>query len=437
MILELLLDVWALFSILNFGAVGDGKTDNTVAINQAIEKAASSKHHAIVEVPAGTYITGTIHMKSHVTLRLHSGAVLKGTDDLKAYEPLKPISDLSRYESGRGTVNANSAYDPVWSQSLIQMVGVGDAHITGQGTIDGSHVFNPNGEEHQRGPHTILIADSKFVTLNGIHIKRSSNYAILAYNIEYASFSKLRIDEGWDGIHIRGGRNVEIDDCELHTGDDGIAGGYWDHMKIRNCQINSSCNGIRMIQPSTNLLVEHCRFYGPGLYAHRTSGNKNSLAAISLEPGGWGPAPGRLDKIPLRHLDIDQVNSPLSVTLSDDNRLGRLKISDVNARDITRMALSVKSWGSARSEKVTLKNVTMNFRGIDDPQLPAWFKDQPTSKWPVFPSYALYFRNVDRVDMRNVKCDFSGNEYREPIIYDNVKSHTEKRVHCKKMQSND
>lgn len=162
MMLELLLDVRAFFNILNIGIVGDGKTDNTAAINQAIETAATSKHHAIVEVPAGTFLTGTIHMKSHVTLELKTGAVLKGTDNPNAYAPLKPVTDLSRYESGRGTVNANSAYDLVWSQSLIKMVGVGFAHITGQDAIDDSHGFNPNGEEHQRGAHTILIADSKF-----------------------------------------------------------------------------------------------------------------------------------------------------------------------------------------------------------------------------------------------------------------------------------
>ncbi len=408
-----------LISITAMGAVGDGKTLNTQAINHAIETCAA-RGGGVVSVPSGVFVTGTVHMKSGVTLRLEPGAVLQGTDDLSAYEPLHLIKDLSRYESGRGTVNYNAADDPVWSLSLISFVGVDHAGIEGTGIIDGHHVFNPKGEEHQRGPHTILIANSTQLHFRDFTINRSANYALLAYEIDRTTFQNLHINEGWDGIHIRGAYKVKIRQCEIHTGDDAIAGGYWDHLTIRQCILNSSCNGIRMIQPSSNVVVDSCRIYGPGRYPHRTSGNTSSLAAINLEPGAWGEAPGALYHITLKRILATSVLTPLSVTLGDDNSLDGLTVSHFTAHDVTRMAASVKSWGNSRSTNVRLSHCDFQFRGIDDPSLPAWFQNRPTSECPVFPSYGLYFRNVDGLRLRDVKTSYTGKEYREAAMYDGV-----------------
>lgn len=421
--MHLLLSI--LVSILTFGAVGDGKTDNTQAINKAVAECAR-QGGGVVSVPQGVFLSGTIHMKSRVRLRLEQGAVLQGTDSLASYDCLRPVSDLTRYESGRGTVNFNSATDPVWSQALIHFVGVSHSGIEGEGTIDGGQVFNPRGEEHQRGPHTILIANSRNLCFKDFKIVRASNYAVLGYEVDKSSFTGIHITGGWDGIHIRGCNHVKIDRCEMHTGDDAIAGGYWNHIRITRCTLNSSCNGIRMIQPSRNMLVEDCVIYGPGAEKHITSGNRNSAYAISLEPGGWGSAPGRLDNITLRRIKATTVLAPLSVTLSEDNTLGRLVVEDLTAHDITRMALSVKSWGTARSEQVVIRGADLEFRGIGDPKLPEWFEGRPTSQWPCFPSYAMYFRNVDKVSIRDSKCRFTGKDYRKAVIYDNVKKYEEK-----------
>ena len=113
-----------IISILTFGAVADNaKTNNAQAINKAIE-AAAEKGGGKVVVPAGTFVTGTIYLKSNVMLVLEQGAVLKGSPRLEDYQSLKTTLDLSKYESGEGTVNYNSATDPEWSRSLIFAIGV-------------------------------------------------------------------------------------------------------------------------------------------------------------------------------------------------------------------------------------------------------------------------------------------------------------------------
>lgn len=409
-----------IISILTFGAVADnGKTNNAQAINKAIE-AAAEKGGGKVVVPAGTFVTGTIYLKSNVMLVLEQGAVLKGSPRLEDYQSLKTTLDLSKYESGEGTVNYNSATDPEWSRSLIFAIGVHNAGICGEGTIDGDNVRNPKGEEHMRGPHTVLLAGCKDMSFCDFTVNHSANYAFLAYQIESTRYERIKINGGWDGIHVRGAKRLHISNCNIHSGDDALAGGYWEKAQITNCTLNSSCNGIRMIMPSTNVHVSHCRFEGPGVYPHITSGRTATESAINIQPGGWGKAPGRLDGIYIKHCIINNVLTPISVTLSEDNAAGTIVIDDVKATNVNHMALSVKSWGSAPTDLVCMRNVHMEFVGKDDPALPSWFEGKDFSEWPVFPCWGMYFRNIGQVKLKNVTLQLKGKDYRTPIIYDNV-----------------
>lgn len=410
-------------SIASFGAVSNNKmVNNAAAINRAIEHCAEQGGGRVI-VPCGEYTTGSIYLRSGVTLYLEQGATLRGTSALDDYASLQTDLDLSRYESGQGTVNYNSATDPQWSKAMIFAVGVRNAGIEGDGCIDGADVRNPLGEEGMRGPHTILLAGCKNMKFCGFSVKHSANYAFLGYQLEKTQFSNLLIEGGWDGIHIRGARRVEISHCTMHTGDDAIAGGYWEQMRICNNTLNSSCNGIRMIMPSIGLDITDNNIYGPGECEHITSHRTRSEAAINLEPGGWGKAPGRMDKIRILRNKVARVLTPVCVTLSDDNTMGEIRIEDLEARDITRMALSVKSWGKAPTDRVVMRRCDMEFDGIDDPNLPEWFKNRPTNEWPVFPVWGMYFRNVKTVDAKDVTLTVKGKEYREAWTTDNVAQH--------------
>lgn len=407
-------------SISSFGAVsGDSLVNNANAINRAITHCAQQGGGKVV-VPNGEYTTGTIYLQSGVTLSLQRGATLKGSHNIADYAPLRTSLDLSRYESGQGTVNYNSATDEQWSKAMIFAVGVRNSGIEGEGCIDGANVRNPLGEEHMRGPHTILVAGCSNMRFDGFSVRGSANYAFLGYKIEKTVFNHLLIEGGWDGIHIRGAKKVNISHCTMHTGDDAIAGGYWENMTISHNILNSSCNGIRMIMPSEKLYITDNNIYGPGKFEHITSHRTRSEAAINLEPGGWGSAPGRMDHIHILRNKVDGVLTPLSVTLSDDNTMGTIRIEDLTARGITRMALSVKSWGKAPTKHVIMRHCDMEFNGIDDPQLPAWFENHATNEWPVFPVWGMYFRNVDYVDIKDVRLKVNGRDYRKPYMCDNV-----------------
>lgn len=346
------------YNVLDFGACADGVTDCTEAFNNAI--AECSETGGVVIVPQGQYLCSTIHLKDNVELRLLKGSEILGSVDPDSYDSFIPRRDMSRYDSGDGTVNQNNSRDIRWNRALILANTCKNIAITGEGTINGRHVFDPLGEEYMRGPHTLVFGDCENVRLEGITITCAANYAFMGYALENASFRKLKISEGWDGIHIRGGIGVSISDCCFETGDDSVAGGYWTGFEMKNCHVNSSCNGVRMIMPSEGVNIHDCIFEGPGHYPHRTSGEQrrtNMLFGILFEPGGWGAAPGELGGLRVSDCTMLNTLSPLAVSVGKDNVAHDLVVSNVVARGTYGTLTPVVNYNDKGFESITLKNV--------------------------------------------------------------------------------
>ncbi|HLH56245.1 MAG TPA: glycosyl hydrolase family 28 protein, partial [Verrucomicrobiae bacterium] len=239
-----------------------GEESETTAINRAIE-ACSESGGGQVLVPPGQYVCGTIHLKSHVTLFLSAGATIAGTTNLASYQAPRVPAFMPERSWGK------------WHRGLIVSDGAEDVTICGQGTIDGRKVFDPQGEEHKRGPHTIIFADCRKFTIRDVSIVDAANYAIFFQASDDVDIRNVKITGGWDGVHFRGApghwcHRVNIIDCQFYTGDDSIAGRYWEDTVISGCIVNSSCNGVRLIGPATRLMIDRCLFYGPGRQPHRT-----------------------------------------------------------------------------------------------------------------------------------------------------------------------
>jgi polygalacturonase len=395
------------YNIQAAGAKGDNKTVNTDAINKTITQCFKAGGGTVV-VPKGVYLTATIYLKSKVNLLLSKGAVLKGVADANLYRSFIPKTDLSKYStvSDEGN-NGNSAYDTVWTKALIIGQGANHISISGEGTIDGEHVFNPKGEENMRGPHTIILANCTGVKFENLTIKKAANYAILAYNLQDVVFSKVRIRQGWDGIHIRGGKNVLLQGCDLQTGDDAIAGGFWDNFKVQNCSINSACNGIRVIMPVKGFTVTHCLFAGPGKFAHRTSGKlhrTNMLAGIYIQPGGWGLAKGDIEGVHFSNLKMRNMDNPFIFELHKGNNAQDITVENIVADSIKR-CIAVNAAPGFSYQSVTFKNLHVNYA------------TNATSEAP----WALGAMNVQHLRLENVKFYATGVKPTFAVKLDNVK----------------
>ncbi|NLH16900.1 MAG: glycoside hydrolase [Phycisphaerae bacterium] len=397
------------YPVRDFGALGDGKTLDTVAINKAVT-VCSEAGGGQVRFDPGRYVSGTVHLRDNVTLYFDAGAALIGTSDLKEYQTFAPPSNTPEARFAKS-----------WHSALILGVGVKNVALTGPGVIDGNKVFNPNGEEKMRGPHTLLLGDCRNVAIRDMAICDSANYAVMIEFCEKVEVHNVAITGGWDGIHFRGWsdkpcRDIRITDCRLFTGDDSIAGRYVKGLLINNCIINSSCNGIRIIGPVSDMIVSDCLFYGPGLQPHRTSNRTNALAGIILQPGGWDACDGAVENVLISQVTMTHVAAPISVILKrPGNTADNVTIAGLSATGVNRAAASVESWTDTPCGRVVFRDVSIEYEGGASADLAAIPARKPGVDVRSLPAWGFFAKNAREIVLENVRLNCRSKDLR-PVI---------------------
>ncbi len=187
------------FNILDFGAVPDGKTLNTKAIQLAVDKAL--KEGGTVKIPEGTFVTGAIVLGPNITVQLDEGAVLLASGDMKDYPNnhfiSAPYADNLKL-IGHGTINGN-----------------------------GTAFFTEEWKFSERPQPWIVISDAKNVLVRGIHLENSPSH-VLNLNfcqnvlVDSVSIKNDPRSPNTDGIDIRNSKDVTVTNCDIRTGDDAI-----------------------------------------------------------------------------------------------------------------------------------------------------------------------------------------------------------------------
>jgi hypothetical protein len=400
------------FKVTDFGAKGDGVTFNTQAINEAIDACAAAGGGQVL-IPPGRFVSGTIHLRSHITLFLAAGATLVGTTNLDLYQQPAIPSFMPEAKWGK------------WHRALIVGENLEDVTIAGQGVIDGNRVFDPTGEEHMRGPHAIVFVNCHGFNFRDISILDASNYAIFFQASDDVEVRNVKITGGWDGIHFRGApghwcHNVRIIQCQFYTGDDSIAGRYWADTLISSCVVNSSCNGIRLIGPATRLTVNDCLFYGPGECPHRTGGRTNMLSGIILQPGAWDKTEGLLDQVLLSNNTMQDVASPVTIWTKPGNPIGRITVDGLHASRVYRSAFSVESWADLPITNVVLRDAHIGFAGGGSAEQAKQIVKGPGVDARPLPAWGVYARNVEQLTLQDVRLSVDTDDLRPVVFADRV-----------------
>ena len=400
------------FNVREFGARGDGLTLDTAAINRAVEACAGGGGGQVLLAP-GRYLSGTIHLRSRVHLVLAVGATLVGTTNLDLYQAPAVPAFMPEAKWGK------------WHRALIIGEGVEDVSISGQGVIDGNKVFDSTGEERMRGPHTIVFVGCRRFSIRDISIVDSANYAVFFQASDDVDFRNLKITGGWDGIHFRGAperwcHNVNILGCQFYTGDDSIAGRYWDNVVISDCIVNSSCNGLRLIGPATRLIVNGCLFYGPGQEPHRSSGRTNMLSGIILQPGAWDKTEGLLDNVLMANNTMRDVASPVTVWTKPGNAVGRLTISGLTATGVYRSGFSFESWSNWPITNVVLRDAHIEFTGGGKAEQAKQPVKGPGVDARPLPSWGIYARGLEQLTVEDVRMSLAKDDLRPVLVAEQV-----------------
>lgn len=211
-----------IFNVLNYGAKGDGRTDDAAAIQKAID-ACSQAGGGQVTLPTGhTFMAGPIQLKSNIDLHLEVGAILLANPDESIYE-------LSAFGENRG-----EGMMWLWCKDIENL------SITGRGTIDGNGIAFMGKELHDSyelkplkdpkfdpRPHVLTLMGVKHLTIRDVTIRQGAYWTVHLVGcydalIEGISLmNNLKIRNG-DGIDLDHSRKVRIANCFIESGDDCI-----------------------------------------------------------------------------------------------------------------------------------------------------------------------------------------------------------------------
>ena len=201
-----------ILNVRDYGALGDGATKDTVAIQQTIDRCAVLGGGEVL-IPAGNYLTGAIQLRSRTLLRLAPDAILTGTANMDDY----PITQV-RWE-GR------------WIPGHTALIYAFDAHdtgIVGPGKIIGADSLGgrPRPETPLRHPaliEPINCTNLRFEDFSTSYHLMWSLHPTLCRNITIKNLTIRSTGGNGDGIDIDSCQHVLIDRCDIATGDDCIS----------------------------------------------------------------------------------------------------------------------------------------------------------------------------------------------------------------------
>jgi len=213
------------YDVRAFGALGDGKTPDTPAINRAIEAAAVAG--GTVYFPAGNYLCYSIHLKSKVALYMEQGATIVAADPAA-----DPAQSYDGAESNKSWENYQDYGHNHWHNSLIWAEGLSDMAILGPGLIWGKGLSRGWPAGRDSGPiaenpgvanKAIALKNCRNVLLRDFSILHGGHFGILATGVDNLTIDNLKIDTNRDGMDIDCCRNVRVSNCSVNSPwDDGI-----------------------------------------------------------------------------------------------------------------------------------------------------------------------------------------------------------------------
>ncbi len=212
----------AVFDVREFGAKGDGKTLDTAAIQKALDECGRAGG-GTVRLPAGTYLSGPLTLRTETTLQLDEGAKLQATGDHTAF-----------LKTGTNWLAASSSGD------FVPFIGgrwLTNVTIAGKGTIDGGgrHWWEPAEEARRKRPgytlprpRLIVLQDGKNIKVSGVTLQNSPTFHFVPTDCEDVVVEGVTVlapprSPNTDAIDPSRCRRVLITKCVIDVGDDNIA----------------------------------------------------------------------------------------------------------------------------------------------------------------------------------------------------------------------
>ena len=453
-------------NILDYGAVADGRTLNTAAIQNAIDAAHKRKKGGLVVLPKGEFLSGSILMKSNVDLYLEEGAVLLGSTDPNDYVAM---STEGRPRSPKNDDNSQLALLLAHRANNISVSGKG--LIDGQGRALALHIdslhhagikIDPNYSYRRMRPNETVrpklfrFSQCEQVRVTDLEIKNGACWGLSFELCTDLTLDNLKITNRayWnnDGMDITDSKNVRITNCDVDSADDGIClksyypGYFNDNIYIANNTIRSSASAIKFGTASyggfKNVTIENIKIYD------------TFRSAIALESVDGGV----IENITIRNIEAVNTGNAIFIRLGhrDGETPGILKnvhIKDMNVQvpfgrpdtdyDMRGPAVdffhnpfpsSISGLPGYEVEDVVLENITISYPGRASKgmayvplsrleQVPENAKDYPEfHMFGELPAWGFYVRHAKGMTFKNINLSLDDPDFRPAFVFDTTEN---------------
>ena len=474
------------YDVRAFGAKGDGKTLDTIAINKTIDAAAAAGG-GTVNFPAGTYLSVSIHLRSNITLQLDQGATILAADTV----PGKVTYDLP--EPNEWDMYQDFGHSH-WQNSLIWGIGVENVSIVGPGMINGKGLTrrsprarrvnqpgdrpvtlggqtgarpqSPLGEDDDPkvmeglGNKAISLKLSRNVLLRDFSILNGGHFALLATGVDNLTIDNVKVDTNRDGFDIDSCRNVRISNASVNSpNDDAI--------------VLKSSYALGFARPTENVTITNCLVSGYDIGSLLDGTYKRNVTQAPDRDGPTGriklgtESNGGFKNITISNIVFDHCRG-LALETVDGGLLEDVAITNITMRDVTTAPIFLRLGRRMRGpagaavgelrrvnisnivaynadpryasiiagvpdnhiEDVQLSNIRIFYRGGGKKELAELQPPERETNYPEpsmfgdIPVYGLFVRHAKNVKVTDVEISYLSDEFRSPFWLEDVNGAT-------------
>lgn len=418
------------YNVVDYGAVGDGSTVNTVAIQAAIDSCFGNGGGEVL-FSGGDFVTGTIFLKSDVILNIESGATLLGSPSIADYPDAMP--QLPTY------VNNYT------NKTLVYAEDAENIGFTGSGTFDGQGINFLN-EEHR--PFGFRFISCSNVLIEDVSFRNSVFWMMHNFDIDSLVIRNIDIfnhgNANNDGINIDGCRNVLVENCSIDSNDDPMVlkttgPANCEDVEIRNCTVATWSRALKIGTET------HAGFRN--IHLHDLTVEWSSLAVPFLGVGAGSCGinlaivdGGFMENVTVENVTMEGIETAIFVRLGNRGRVyeagmpapavGYLRdvtIRNVEATVESNITSSITGIPGFYAENIQLEDVAIEFPGGASDPGPSFTVPENEDAKPdndifgsTLPSYGLYVRHVDSLQLTNVCFNWKDSDARPGIMLDDV-----------------